>query len=298
MTGGRALCGTRLTRGILPALAGLRVRTMHALNAIDLGFLSVERREMPMHVGALLLFSLPEGAPPDHLRKLYELALQDRFRYPLDQRLHHPASRMGVPHWVQDEDFDVAYHLRHSALPFPGRYRELFVLVSRLHGTLLDRSRPLWEVHLIEGLKNDQFAMYFKVHHALIDGMGAMRMLREALSEDPARRDMPFPWSLDAEQSRPPPADKPRERGDMLNRALEAVGAQFGLLPGVSRTLARALRSRSTPQDARLALPFEAPRSALNTPITGARRFVAQSYSLSRIQAVGRAFGADSGPPA
>ena len=68
------------------------------------------------------------------------------------------------------------YHVRHSALPQPGRYRELFALVSRLHSTLLDRSRPLWEVHLIEGLQNDQFAIYSKMHHAAIDGVAALKL--------------------------------------------------------------------------------------------------------------------------
>jgi len=267
---------------------------MAALNAIDLGFLSVERREMPMHVGALLLFSLPDGAPPDYLRGLYELALQDRFRFPLDQRLHHPASRLGLPQWARDEDFDAGYHLRHSALPFPGRYRELFVLVSRLHGSLLDRNRPLWEVHLIEGLQdNNQFAMYVKVHHALIDGMGAMRMLQDALSEDPSQQSMPFPWSADADRRREKtPAPSVGESAHAFAGAVDAVSAQLRTFPGVSRALTRALRAKSIPQDARLALPFEAPRSPLNAKITGARRFVAQSYSLDRIHAVSKACGA------
>ena len=70
--------------------------------------------------------------------------------------------------WEQDRELDFDYHIRHSALPKPGRYRELFALVSRLHGTMLDRSRPLWEVHLIERLQSRQFAIYLKMHHAAI----------------------------------------------------------------------------------------------------------------------------------
>lgn len=266
---------------------------MRALNAIDLGFLLVERREMPMHVGALLLFSLPEDASPDHLRKMYEAALKEKVRVPLNQKLDYPASRMHMPHWVEDDDFDPGYHLRHSALPYPGRYRELFALVSRLHGSLLDRSRPLWEGHLIEGLKTHQFAMYVKVHHALIDGVGAMRMLQRSLSEDPEKRDMPIALSAAAaaQERAKTSATQVGDTGNVL-RALSALSEQLGTVPNVSRALVRALRSRSIPQDARLALPFEAPRSALNRPVTGARRFVAQSYSLQRIQDIGRVYQA------
>lgn len=265
---------------------------MRALKAIDLGFLTLERRETPMHVGALLLFSLPDSAPPDHLRKMYEAALQEQIRYPFNQKLAYPPSRVGLPHWVQDNDFDAGYHLRHSALPYPGRYRELFALISRLHGSLLDRSRPLWEAHVIEGLRSNEFALYVKVHHALIDGVGAMRMLQRSLSEDPARRNMPIAWSaaIEADQRRPGAAPSPTSND--LGGAVAALGEQLGTLPGVWRALSRALHARRLPQDTRLALPFEAPQSPLNTHVTGARRFVAQSYSVERIQDVGRAYGA------
>lgn len=84
--------------------------------------------------------------------------------------------------WAIDPDIDLEYHLRRSALPNPGRVRELLELTSRLHGTLLDRHRPLWEMHLVEGLDDGQFAVYAKMHHALLDGVSAMLTLRRALS--------------------------------------------------------------------------------------------------------------------
>ena len=85
--------------------------------------------------------------------------------------------------------------MRHSALPKPGRVRELLELCSRLHGTRLARERPLWEAHLIEGLRDGRVAMYTKIHHALVDGVSAMRLLQSVLSTDPDERDMPAPWA-------------------------------------------------------------------------------------------------------
>src|SRR5206468_6423778 len=86
--------------------------------------------------------------------------------------------------WIQDESFDLEHHVRRSALPQPGRIHDLLVLCSRLHSTLLDRKRPLWEMHLIEGLEDGRYAVYFKVHHSLLDGVSAMRMISKMLSTD------------------------------------------------------------------------------------------------------------------
>lgn len=266
--------------------------SMRALNPVDSGFLTYESRQMPMHVGGLLLLRPPPGAPKDYLQQLHrEWTSVQEFRAPFDQKLVHPASRLGLPHWETDRDFDIEYHIRHSALPSPGRYRELFVLVSRLHGTLLDRTRPLWESHIIEGLESGQFAYYSKVHHSVVDGVAGMRLLLSALSEDPDERKVPVPWSREADARRPP--RRAAETGDLdLARVADMLQTQFGKIPGVARALARSAQTFMRPADTRMAFPFEAPPSPLNTPITGARRFVAQSYSLDRIDRVRRAFDA------
>ena len=104
----------------------------------------------------------------------------------------------------EDRDIDLYYHVRHSALPHPGDQRELGILVSRLHSHQLDLHRPLWEVHLIEGLEGDRFALYSKMHHSLIDGVSGMRMILRALSSDPGEREMPAFWAVGAgEQGQP-----------------------------------------------------------------------------------------------
>ena len=96
--------------------------------------------------------------------------------------------------WETDEQFDIDHHFRHSALPKPGRIRELLELSSRLHSTRLAWDRPLWESHVIEGLADGRVAMYTKMHHALVDGVSAMRLLAAIHSPDPDERDMPAPW--------------------------------------------------------------------------------------------------------
>jgi diacylglycerol O-acyltransferase len=263
---------------------------MRALGAMDAGFANAETRETPMHVGGLLLLRPPEGSGPDFLQQLFrDLTTPTELRSPFDLKLVHPPERLGFPHWTPDEDFDLEYHLRHSALPRPGRYRELFILVSRLHGALLDRSRPLWEFHLIEGLETGQFAFYSKMHHALLDGVAAMRMLQSSMSEDPAVR-KPHPWSQAA--ARPRREALHDDSRSTLEAFADATRGQLANVGAAVQAITKAFGARARPTSERMALPFEAPRSALNTRITGARRFVAQSYALSRVNAVRAAFGA------
>jgi diacylglycerol O-acyltransferase / wax synthase len=250
----------------------------------DAMFLIGEVREKPMHVGGLQLYRPPEGAGPDYARQQYRAAIEHGDPAPVfRRRAVRSVGGVGPFEWCEDDDLDLEYHVRHSALPYPGRIRELFALVSRLHGTLLDRNRPLWESHVIEGLADGRIATYNKVHHALIDGLSAMRWMASSLSEDPDERDMPPPWAM--RRSRPP-----REPGGPLDAVL---GVARGSLEGgravgqasvaALRTAARALEDRSQ------ALPYQAPRTILNQPITGARRFAAESWSMERVRSVGDA---------
>ena len=170
---------------------------MKQLGVMDKGFLIAERREMPMHVGGLSLYTLPEGVNEQAF--LADLAQNmrsaDTLLPPFGDRLKTgPLGMAGAAYWEPDPALDMEYHVRHSALPRPGRYRELFTLVSRLHGTLLERSRPLWEMHLIEGLGNRQFAVYTKTHHAAVDGARSIHVSRCMLSSDPnfIREDSPL----------------------------------------------------------------------------------------------------------
>ena len=249
-------------------------------------FLLAESREHPMHVGGLQLYELPEGAGPDYVSELHrELVRAVDVRPLFRRRPMNPVSSLGQLAWTNDDDLDLEYHVRLSALPRPGRVRELLELTSRLHGSLLDRHRPLWEFTLIEGLEGNRFATYAKVHHSLLDGVSALRLLQKSLSTDPDERDMRPIWS-------------PKVRTDASNRKPEADGASpfQGLrsaatavreIAGLGPTAVRVINDAFREQSAMLA--FKAPKSIFNVPITGARRFAAQGWPLERIKTVRKA---------
>jgi diacylglycerol O-acyltransferase len=256
------------------------VRPMKPLGTVDTSFLLAENRKMPMHTAGLLLFSYPEGVHEDWLHETLSANDDpDAVQYPFNQKLAWPLKRLGLPHWVTDHDLDTQYHVRHSALPKPGRYREMFSLVSRLHSTRLHRDRPLWEAHIIEGVEKDRFALYVKTHHSMIDGVGAMRMLRMCLSNDPNERDMPAPWNMPR-----PRRDKAVDTGEPRSALAATAGAMGGVLK-----FASAVRQRDKHG---MIAPFQAPLTTLNGRVTGSRRFVAQSWSLPRIKMVAKALNA------
>src|SRR5687768_2416278 len=168
-------------------------RTMaeQKLSLQDTMFLANETRESMMHVGGLSIFAPPPDAGPSFLRRWTdELKEQATVHPPWTLKLRMPELlKNPLQSWIDDEAFALDYHVRRSALPSPGDERELGILVSRLHSVQLDFHRPLWELHFIEGLERGRFAMYFKLHHALVDGYTGMRLLAASLADDPKERD-------------------------------------------------------------------------------------------------------------
>lgn len=259
------------------------------LNALDRSFLAYERRDVMMHVGGLLEFSPTTGASPDLLSELREELSRDlKVESPFNLRLNHPDMLANpLQAWVPDESFDIEYHVRRSALPSPGDERELGILVSRLHGTPLDFHRPLWEAHFIEGLERKRFAIYFKVHHSLIDGFTGMRLLARSLSTDPSELDTPLFFT------RPPPERAKREREEAvptLAALLAAARDQMGVAKDIGRAVMNVVRARRA-HDRGLALPLQAPKSILNQRISRSRRFATQQVSLDRIRKIAAASG-------
>ena len=152
--------------------------------------------------------------------------------------------------WSFDDEIDLDYHLRRSAVPSPGRVRELLDLTSRLHGSLLDRHRPLWEAHLVEGLNDGRFAVYVKFHHALIDGVSALKLMQRALTADPTDTETRVPWAL-------PPWHRDRKSENQSRLAgLAQLAASVAALGPSTVKLARAALLEQ-----QLTLPFAAPRT-------------------------------------
>lgn len=259
---------------------------MGLISPMDAVFLIQEAREHPMHVAGLQLYKRPPRARADYLATAYQKMLEHRDISPMFvRRPRQPVNSVGNLFWSDDTDIDLEFHVRRSALPEPGRVRELLELVSRLHGTLLDRHRPLWEYHLIEGLADGRFATYLKSHHALADGVRLARKVVQAFSTDPKARDLPPLWA--ARETAPKP-----ESGRQIVNPLEvfrdagrALSGLTGIGPMVAKYGAQALREQTT------VLPYAAPRTMLNVPITGARRVAAQSWDMARITKVRKALG-------
>lgn len=258
---------------------------MKALSPVDQLFLYLEKRQQPMHVAGLQLFSFPEDAGPKYVKELAESIREySHPAPPFNQRLRR---RLGQWHWERDEQFDIDHHFRHEALPKPGRIRELLSLVSAEHSNLLDRERPLWEAHLIEGIRSRRFALYTKVHHSVVDGISAMRLGMRALSPDPQARDLPPVWACQ-------PSHHGRSRGNAVDavsslaRLTTGVSKQMASVPAMARELYRA--SQKAKSDPDCVSIFQAPNTMINQRITGSRRFAAQSYPLPRLKKLARAF--------
>ena len=257
------------------------VTLMELMSPTDSMFLLGESREHPMHVAGLQLFEPPAGAGPDFVRDMYETIVKNDDFQPTFRK--HPGRMLGGVSnvvWAFDDDVDIDYHLRRSALPRPGRVRDLLELVSRLHGTLLDRHRPLWEASIVEGLSDGRFAVYTKTHHALLDGISAQRIAIRSMTTDPNDRDMRVPWTL------APKSRKPGPSRSTLRSLIDAAGSVAALAPSTLSVARAALIEQQ------LTLPFRAPKTMFNVPIGGARRVAAQSWPLARIKGVKNASGA------
>jgi WS/DGAT/MGAT family acyltransferase len=257
---------------------------MRQVAPLDAVWLALESRDTPMHVGGLLEFTLPEDAPPDYLQRTFERMRAVRTIPPPWNLTPVEGPLLGprLPLMRESHDVDLDYHVRHSALPHPGGQRELGVLVSRLHSNQLDMHRPLWEVHLIEGLEGNRFAMYSKTHHSLVDGVSGMRLIMRALSSDPTRRDMAPFWTV-GEGSRPHrDGHEPGLLGSVAG-ALRETASSVGGLSRAAFDLARAAVDNSP-----LQAPYRAPGSPLGGPLNGQRRFATQQYELERVRALAR----------
>lgn len=261
----------------------------------DLIFIYGETSSSKMHVAGLLPFTPPADAPRDYLRKMIDEARRQEVMAPWNRKLAHPRLQFSPVHsWVTDTDFDFDYHVRRSALASPGDERELGILVSRLHSNHLDLTRPPWEIHVIEGLEGGRFALYMKIHHALVDGYSAMRMLARSLTTDPESRDtrMFFNTPMPKRERRAPAAPT-----NLLTSTLRAIGG-FGsqVAGGVSSAvdLTNAIVKTQIRRDgeyAQIAGSASAPHSILNARISRNRRFATQQYEFDRLRAVSSQHG-------
>jgi diacylglycerol O-acyltransferase / wax synthase len=266
------------------------------LNPLDAAWLFTESRATPNHVGGLLQFKLPDGAPENYMRELMkEFRSHRSFAPPWNRRLKLAFNKNPVPAWVEDDDIDLEYHVRHGALPWPGGERELGELVGRLQSTPLDLSRPPWECTLIEGLEGGRFALFIKMHHSLIDGVSGVKLLQRAMSFD-REKSLGLPPFWASGMGTPTKREGSSREGSAplptvasaTAMALQALRGQASTVPMLLAAFGKMLKRVGEPGEG-MALPFAAPASILNGRVREKRRFATQQFPMERLRAVAAA---------
>jgi WS/DGAT/MGAT family acyltransferase len=262
---------------------------MERLTGLDAVFLALETPTSHMHVAGLAVFDPSTAQVPwsfEHVVAVYEqrLHLAPPFRRrlaPVPLGLHHPL-------WIEDPDFDIRNHVRHTAVPAPGGPDEVANLVGRLSALPLDRSRPLWEIWVIEGLEHGNVAILSKVHHAAIDGASGNELTVALLDLSPEieQHEPAEPWQPDRIPS----------EVELLGYAATSLARQpVRVAKALRRTAQAALDVRRMGQQSSASMlppaPFAAPRTSFNTALTPRRSFAFTSLDLRRVKAIRAATG-------
>lgn len=254
---------------------------MRPLHPIDFIFLSLEKRQQPMHVGGLFLFQIPDNAPASFIQNLVA-DIRNSKSIPIPPF----NNKLNGLFWDQDEEFDLDHHFRHIALPQPGRILELLTYISQEHSSLIDRAKPLWTCHIIEGIEGNRFAMYFKIHHAMVDGIAGMRLVEKSLSQDPNAKSIVPPWCVEG-----PRAKRLKEANVSRFKAImNGVMGQLESTPRVMYELSQTIM-KDMGRNPDYVSSFQAPSSILNQRVSSSRRFAAQSFEFDRLRHISKSLG-------
>lgn len=261
---------------------------MSKLSLLDLGFFIAETAASPKHVGGLMIFSRPAGAKAGFVRALYEEYLTHTDVKPPFNRIIN-FSLSALPYWLDVQKVDLAQHVFYHRLPKGENDRQaLYDFVAKLHTPMLDRSRPLWQMHVIDGLANEdgsaRFAIYNKIHHAYADGVTMTRWTAEAMSASAADKKLLPVW---AHKHSGIGAKRKRDGAELMQSLWKQVGDNGMRTLGVARLAAMlALESVRLTKNA-IALPFV---SSAKTPLTGqvtaGRQFTAVGVDMKRVNKI------------
>ena len=261
---------------------------MDRLSSTDASFLTQETSASHMHVGAIAIF---EGPPPSYDELLSHLGsrlpLIPRFR----QKLAFSPIQTGRPFWVDDPSFDLGYHVRHSALPAPGSRGQLRQMVARVFSQPLDRTKPLWELWLVQGMKRKRFAIVSKTHHALVDGVAGVDIATVLFDSEPA----PEPVMPTAEWfPEPEPSDADllaRNAADMAAIPIRLARRFESALEHPRATAAQVAEAAEALGEIAWNLANPAPEVPLNVPIGSHRRFAWARAELDDLDVIKNRFG-------
>ncbi len=273
------------------------MKDLKHLSVIDGAFLHLESPEMPMHVGSLHLFEPPAGYQPGEWYEAVKAHVASRMHLApvFTRKLALMPFDLATPVWIEDDDIDLDYHMRYIMLPKPGTVAQLEAYAARLQSSQLDRSRPLWEFYVFEGLADGRLAFYGKVHHAAIDGQAGVMLGTTMFDLGPVPRKV--------KPARPHRGNRYQLGvAELLSAGLENQLQQVGkigrLLPTLARTLVGMGREAWTtrndaPVDARAGSRFKfAPATPFNVSITNQRAFAGVTLPLDETKRIGKELGA------
>ncbi|MGN6473587.1 MAG: WS/DGAT/MGAT family O-acyltransferase [Mycobacteriales bacterium] len=262
---------------------------MERLGGMDSAFLYFETPTMHMHVGGLMLVD-PSGAKKPYSFEDYREYIASRLhRVPQFRRkLAMVPLNLGKPSWVEDPDFDLDYHLHRAVVPAPGGDKETADVAGDVLSRQMDRSRPLWEMWIVEGRADGLVAIVSKVHHSVIDGVTGANMMAELFDLEPEPAQVPEPAADEWEPERKPSDLELAGRAllDMVTRPVGIVKLLPGTLVGVGKLARR--RGGGAPG---MPAPFRAPRTSFNATVTAHRTVAYTHVSLDDLKTVKNAFG-------
>ena len=259
---------------------------MEALTLVDMGFLYTETVTSPKHVAGLQIFSTPENYTGNFSRDLFDnLMSQQDVKKPFNQKLKKQLT--GQYFWQQDDNIDLSYHVRFAMLPQPGNENQLLSFVEHQHETLLDRNRPLWEMILIDGLADNKFAIYVKVHHAFTDGAKANQLLMAYLSKS-SKSAMTAFWAVE----RPQKERVAKSALSLISDTSKSVTGHVKSIPSLTKLTTKLLFQATSMYKADMPTPFMAPKTPFSISPKRARRAAMTSLPLARVKTLGRVTGA------
>lgn len=259
---------------------------MQKLSSQDAGFLKIETAQCPFHVAGLMILKLPERGRSNYLRRLAGKCGRLNEVWPVfDIQLKDPENLANAA-WVRATDYRPERHVFHYALPQPGRMDDLLQLVTRAHERPLDRGKPLWELHVIEGLGGGRFAVYCKIHHALVDGVGGMKMLQSLCTTSPTESlDMDAPGAS---------TERPAQHHSLfeeLGKVTRGLLQQYRAIPQLSGLLAHMGAEALQGKTDVMRLPFTAPRSLFNTELDSRRGITVCDLPFNSVRSMARQAG-------
>ena len=262
---------------------------MDRLTSVDAAFLTQEREGSHMHIGAVMIFEGPPPTKDDFVAHIESrLHLVPRYR----QKLAFPRFEMGRPVWVDDPSFNIGYHLRYSALPKPGSLEQLRLMAARLFSQRLDRSKPLWEIWVVEGLEGGRFALINKTHHCLVDGVSGVDITTVLFDVEKEPAEPPQPGETWLPEPEPSEADIVAEgiRG-LARTPLGLAGRALSAASAPRRTIGGAREAAEGVGEVLWGVVNRAPETPLNQPIGPHRRLAWQGMALDELKAIKNELG-------